>query len=137
MYKFHTSILASLILLCGCSGAQYQYSIDRAETEYRKALKNAQGSNQRDEILLETVEERSYTEEILRCEHYMKKINEGTPEEKLVFDSNSCGMEEVQRVRATQIEMPQEWLNQWPSLEILRDSKDFSQKEHDDDRKKK
>lgn len=116
MYKFHTSILASLILLGGCSSAQHQYSIDRVETEYRKSLQNAQGSDQRDQILLETVEERSYTEEILRCEHYMKRINPGTPEEELVFDSNGCSMEEVQRVRATQIEMPQEWLNQWPSL---------------------
>ena len=117
MYKFQMSGLALVMILAGCGGVdQHQYEIDKIDSKYRKSLQNAQGSDQRDQILLETVEERSYTEEILRCEHYMKKINEGTPKEELVFDSNSCGMEEVQRIRATQIEMPQEWLNQWPSL---------------------
>ena len=106
-----------LFVLTGCAGIdQQQYEIDKIDSKYRKSLQNAQGSNQRDEILLETVEERSYTEEVLRCEHYMKKINPGTPKEELVFDANGCQLEEVQRVRATQIEMPQEWLNQWPSL---------------------
>ena len=104
-----------VLFLVGCANTQ-MVETNKRETEYRKSLLNAQGSNQRDEILLETVEERSYTEEVLRCEHYMKKINRGTPEEELVFDSNSCQLEEVQRVRATPIEMPQEWLNQWPSL---------------------
>ena len=104
-----------VLFLVGCANTQ-MVETNKRETEYRKSLLNAQGSNQRDQILLETVEERSYTEEVLRCEHYMKKINRGTPEEELVFDSNSCQLEEVQRVRATQIEMPQEWLNQWPSL---------------------
>jgi hypothetical protein len=104
-----------VLFLVGCANTQ-MVETNKRETEYRKSLLNAQGSNQRDQILLETVEERSYTEEVLRCEHYMKKINRGTPEEELVFDSNSCQLEEVQRVRATPIEMPQEWLNQWPSL---------------------
>jgi len=104
-----------VLFLVGCANTQ-MVETNKRETEYRKSLLNAQGSNQRDQILLETVEERSYTEEVLRCEHYMKKINKGTPEEELVFDSNSCQLEEVQRVRATPIEMPQEWLNQWPSL---------------------
>lgn len=117
MHKFQISGLALVMILAGCAGInQQQYEIDKIDSKYRKSLQNAQGSNQRDQILLETVEERSYTEEILRCEHYMKRINPGTPEEELVFDSNGCSMEEVQRVRATQIEMPQEWLNQWPSL---------------------
>lgn len=117
MHKFQISGLALVMILAGCGGVdQHQYEIDKIDSKYRKSLQNAQGSNQRDQILLETVEERSYTEEILRCEHYMKRINPGTPEEELVFDSNGCSMEEVQRVRATQIEMPQEWLNQWPSL---------------------
>jgi hypothetical protein len=134
MYKFQISGLALVMILAGCGGVdQHQYEIDKIDSKYRKSLQNAQGSNQRDQILLETVEERSYTEEILRCEHYMKRINPDTPEEKLVFDSNGCRLEDVQRVRATQIEMPQEWLNQWPSL---RDSKDVLQKEHNDDRKK-
>ena len=104
-----------VLFLVGCANTQ-MVETNKRETEYRKSLLNAQGSNQRDEILLETVEERSYTEEVLRCEHYMKKINEGTPDEELVFDANGCQLEEVQRVRATPIEMPQEWLNQWPSL---------------------
>ena len=104
-----------VLFLVGCANTQMGET-NKRETEYRKFLLNAQGSNQRDQILLETVEERSYTEEVLRCEHYMKKINRGTPEEELVFDSNSCQLEEVQQVRATPIEMPQEWLNQWPSL---------------------
>ena len=104
-----------VLFLVGCANTQ-MVETNKRETEYRKSLLNAQGSNQRDQILLETVEERSYTEEVLRCEHYMKRINRGTPEEELVFDSNSCRLEEVQRVRATPIEMPQEWLNQWPSL---------------------
>ena len=104
-----------VLFLVGCANTQ-MVETNKRETEYRKSLLNAQGSNQRDQILLETVEERSYTEEVLRCEHYMKKINRGTPEEELVFDSNSCQLEEVQRIRATPIEMPQEWLNQWPSL---------------------
>ena len=108
-------VLTVASVLIGCANVQ---SVKEAKDEqaYREQVLKMPKGNDRDELLLETVEERSYTEEILRCEHYMKRINRGTPEEELVFDSNSCRLEEVQRVRATPIEMPQEWLNQWPSL---------------------
>ena len=104
-----------VLFLVGCANVQ---SVKEAKDEqaYREQVSKMPKGNDRDELLLETVKERSYTEEVLRCEHYMKRINRGTPEEELVFDSNSCRLEEVQRVRATPIEMPQEWLNQWPSL---------------------
>jgi len=108
-------VLTVASVLIGCANVQ---SVKEAKDEqaYREQVLKMPKGNDRDELLLETVEERSYYEEVLRCEHYMKKINEGTPEEELVFDANGCQLEEVQRVRATPIEMPQEWLNQWPSL---------------------
>ena len=106
-----------LLALTGCAGVgQQQYEIDKIDSAYRSKLHDMKRGNDRNETLLETVKERSYTEEILRCENYMKKINQGTPKEELVFDSDSCKMEEVQRVRPTSIEMPKEWLDQWPSL---------------------
>lgn len=104
-----------LFVLTGCANTQSMREAKDEQKLREQVLKMPKG-NARDEKLLETVEERSYYEEVLRCEHYMKKINEGTPEEELVFDANGCQLEEVQRVHATPVEMPQEWLNQWPSL---------------------
>lgn len=108
-------VLTVAVFLIGCANTQMVQDAKR-EAEYRKAIQSTPKGNDRDELLLETVKERSYYEEVLRCEHYMKKINPGTPEEELVFDSNGCRLEEVQFVKPTQIEMPQEWMNQWPSL---------------------
>ena len=104
-----------LLALTGCANTQ-QVKEAKDEQAYREQLQQMSKGNKRDELLLETVKERSYTEEILRCDNYMKEINPGTPEATLVFDQDSCRMEEVQRVHATPIEMPQEWLDQWPSL---------------------
>ena len=109
------SILVILLIafyLIGCANTAMVEDAKR-ETDYRKEVLKMKKGSERDKKLLETVEERSYKEEILRCDNYMKEINPGTPEATLVFDQDSCRMEEVQRVRATPIEMPQEWLDQW------------------------
>ena len=128
--KFYNFVMFLLTCFCigiivfgltGCAGIdQLQYEQDKAESEYRKSLQKSKG-NKRDELLYETVEERSYYEEIIRCEQYMKRVNPGTPEETLQFNVDGCEVEKVQRIHATPIEMPKEWLDQWPSL---RDTSD-------------
>lgn len=110
-----TCVSIVLLALTGCANTA-DVKTAKIEEDYRKEVLKMKKGSERDKKLLETVEERSYKEEILRCDNYMKEINPGTPEATLVFDQDSCRMEEVQRVRATSIEMPQEWLDQWPSL---------------------
>ena len=105
-------ILLIVFFLIGCANTA-DVKTAKIEADYRKEVLKMKKGGERDKKLLETVEERSYKEEILRCDNYMKEINPGTPEATLVFDQDSCRMEEVQRVRATPIEMPQEWFDQW------------------------
>ena len=104
-----------LFVLTGCANTQSMREA-KDEQAFRNEVMKMKKGNERDEKLLETVDKRSYYEEILRCDNYMKEINPGTPEATLVFDQDSCRMEEVQRVRATEIGMPKEWMDQWPSL---------------------
>jgi len=113
-------ILLIVFFLIGCANTE-MVKTNKIDAEYRKQLLEMKKGEERDKKLLETVEERSYKEEILRCDNYMKELNPGTPEATLVFDQDSCRMEEVQRVRATPIEMPQEWLDQWPSTRQLNE----------------
>ena len=116
MFMLTVSCVCIVILaLTGCANVQ-QVKQAKDEQAFRNEVMKMKKGNERDEKLLETVEQRSYKEEILRCENYMTTKNAGTPEATRVFDQDSCRMEEVQRVRATPIEMPQEWLDQWPSL---------------------
>lgn len=117
------SILVILLIafyLIGCANTAMVEDAKR-ETDYRKEVLKMKKGSERDKKLLETVEERSYKEEILRCDTYMKELNPGTPEATLVFDQDGCRVEEVQRIRATPIEMPQEWLDQWPSTRQLNE----------------
>jgi len=104
-----------LFALIGCANTQSMREAKDEQALREHVLKMPKG-NDRDELLLETVDERSYKEEIIRCENYMTTENAGTPEATRVFDQDSCRMEEVQRVEATEIGMPKEWMDQWPSL---------------------
>ena len=122
--KWYNGVMSILTILCvgivlfvltGCANVQQVKQAKDDQALREQVLKMPKG-NDRDELLLETVEERSYYEEVIRCENYMTTKNAGTPEATRVFDQDSCRMEEVQRVEATPIEMPQEWLDQWPSL---------------------
>lgn len=108
-------LLLIVFFLIGCANVQ-QVKEAKDEQAYREQVLKMKKGNDRDDLLLDSVEERSYYEEVLRCEQYMKRVNPGTPEETLEFDVDSCEVEKAQRVHATPIEMPQEWLDQWPSL---------------------
>lgn len=107
-------IAVVLATVAGCANTE-MVKTNKIETEYRKSLLEMKKGGERDDLLLETVKERSYDIEVLRCERYMKKVDPGTPNEHLEFDIDSCHVEKAQQVHATPIEMPQEWLDQWPS----------------------
>lgn len=128
--KFYNFVMFLLTCFCigiivfgltGCANIA-QVEANKSETEYRKHLREFSDHKKSiNDELYETVEERSYYEEIIRCEQYMKRVNPGTPEETLQFNVDGCEVEKVQRIHATPIEMPKEWLDQWPSL---RDTSD-------------
>lgn len=94
-----------------------QVEANKAETEYRKHLLESANSDNRNEILYETVEERSYYEEVIRCDNYVSQAKREVYKERYGVElENDCDVVKVQRVHPTPIEMPQEWLDQWPSL---------------------
>ena len=109
-----TCVSIVLLALTGCANTA-DVKTAKIEADYRKEVLKMKKGSERDKKLLETVEERSYEIEVLRCERYMKKVDPGTPNEHLEFDIDSCHVEKAQQVHATPIEMPQEWLDQWPS----------------------
>lgn len=109
-------VLLVTFFLIGCANVQ-QMKEAKQESKYRKELLKESKSNKRDQLLLDTVEERSYYEEVLRCDNIVSTEKRKTYKERYNIDLESdCEIEKVQRVHATPIEMPQEWLNQWPSL---------------------
>lgn len=102
--------------MTGCANIA-QVEANKAETEYRKHLLESANSDDRNEVLYQTVEERSYYEEVIRCDNYVSQAKRELAKERygIEFESD-CEIVKVQRVYPTPIEMPQEWLDQWPSL---------------------
>lgn len=107
----------ALCLITGCANIAEVESA-KHETAYRKHLQEFDNHKKSiNDELYETVEERSYYEEIIRCENFVSSEKKEIYKEKYGVELESdCEVVKVQRVYATPIEMPKEWLDQWPSL---------------------
>lgn len=129
--KWYNSVMFILTVACvsvviltltGCANIQQMREM-KQDGEYRKQLNSMSKGSKRDQLLLETVDERSYYEEVIRCDNYVSQAKREVAKERYGIELESdCEIEKVQRVRATPIEMPQEWLDQWPSLRDPKDS---------------
>jgi len=123
--KWYNGVMSILTILCvgivlfvltGCANTQSMREA-KDEQAYREQVLKMPKGNDRDELLLETVDERSYYEEIIRCENYVSEIKRETYREKYGVELESdCEIVKTQRVRPTAIEVSKEWADQWPSL---------------------
>lgn len=123
--KWYNGVMGLLTILCvgivlfvltGCANTQ-QVKEAKDEQAFRNEVMKMKKGNDRDDLLLETVEERSYYEEVIRCENFVSTIKRETYKEKYGVDLESdCEIVKAQRIKPTPITVSKEWADQWPSL---------------------
>jgi cell division protein FtsX len=133
--KWYNGVMSILTLICvgivlfvltGCANTQSVRESKDDQALREQVLKIPKG-NERDQLLHDTVEKRSYYEEIVRCDKFVSQAKKEVMLEKYNVELESeCELVKVQRIKPTPIEVSQEWLDQWPKeteIEQLGDTK--------------